>query len=139
MGKGRDKKKKRRDPQVSAKSKTKVKKSKDEEDIDALLKDFEQQQIQEFKITQEINVPVPSRRANASLGVNPLNPSELILFGGECFDGQRVAMFNDLFRYNTEKNEWKRITSPNSPGPRSSHQMCMMPSGRLFLFGGMSK
>jgi len=28
------------------------------------------------------------------------------------------------------------ISSPNSPGPRSSHQVAIAPTGVLFLFGG---
>jgi hypothetical protein len=147
MGKGRDKKKKKREAGVSAKNKSKPDKSnkksnkssefeEPEEDIDSLLNAFEKEQKEKFQVTEETNAPSPSRRANASLSANPVNPSELLLFGGEFFDGQKVHMFNDLYRYNIDKNEWKRITSPNSPGPRSSHQICVIPSGRLFLFGG---
>lgn len=32
-----------------------------------------------------------SRRANATFTANPTNPNELILFGGEFYDGQRGA------------------------------------------------
>lgn len=27
-----------------------------------------------------------------------------------------------IIRYNIDKNEWKKISSPNSPPPRCSHQ-----------------
>ncbi|KAI9208115.1 galactose oxidase [Polychytrium aggregatum] len=150
MGKGRDKKKKNKAEKTSAKSKDKElekklkkqsKKAKNEldepeEDIDAILADLKQQQEEMYKVTEEISTTPPSRRVNGTLSVNPLNPAELILFGGEYFDGQKFHLFNDLYRYNTEKNEWRKITSPNSPGPRSSHQVGITPNGRLFLFGG---
>lgn len=45
-------------------------------------------------------------------------------------------MYNDLYRYSIDKDEWKKYTSPNSPGPRSAHQIAIMPTGTLFLFGG---
>ncbi|KAJ3359091.1 hypothetical protein HDU91_005009 [Kappamyces sp. JEL0680] len=106
------------------------------EDIDALLEDFKRQQLEQFKVTEESNCKAPSRRVNATLVANPVKPEELVLFGGEWYNGQKVFMFNDHFIYNTDKDEWKRITCPNSPGPRSSHQAVAMPNGLMFLFGG---
>lgn len=159
MGKGRDKKKKaakkREDPNKPAPNKkqqqqsTKSAKRKarggdgdDEEveDIDSLLTAFQEDLKAAYKVTAEAEAPAPSRRANASLSVVPGSSGELILFGGEAFDGQRVAMFNDLYRILPDDAEssvkWMRVTSPNAPGPRSSHQAVIMPSGKLFLFGG---
>ncbi|KAL7751311.1 Kelch repeat-containing protein 3 [Sorochytrium milnesiophthora] len=108
----------------------------DEEDIEALLDAFKKQQEEQYKVTEEVSAGAPTRRANATLTPNPLNPNELIFFGGEYYDGNKCEFYNDLFRYNIEKGEWKRITSPNSPGPRSSHQVVITPQGTLFLFGG---
>jgi len=81
-------------------------------------------------------VDPPSARANASFTAHPLNPSELILFGGEFYNGKKCLFNNDLYRYNIDKKEWRKISSPNSPGPRSSHQAVATPSGLLFVFGG---
>ncbi|EGF84060.1 hypothetical protein BATDEDRAFT_21748 [Batrachochytrium dendrobatidis JAM81] len=106
------------------------------EDIDAILEQFRKAQDDESKITEEADCAPPSRRANASFTANPLDPSELLLFGGEYYDGQKVYMYNDLYKFDTEKSTWKRITSSNSPGPRSSHQTVITPAGRLFLWGG---
>ncbi|KAI8926755.1 hypothetical protein BC831DRAFT_455314 [Entophlyctis helioformis] len=149
MGGGRDKKKKRKaaaGPAAGAKSKDKEEQKKlrkqkkeldePEEDIDALLEEFNKSEQDKFKVTEEFDCPPPSRRCNASLTANPLNPAELLLFGGEFYDGRTVHMYNELFRYNTEKKEWRKTTSPNSPGPRSSHQVVITPAGRLFLWGG---
>lgn len=54
--------------------------------------------------------------------VYPNRNNELILFGGELFDGEQTYVYNDLFRYNIQKKEWRKISSPNSPTPRCSHQ-----------------
>lgn len=153
MGKARDKKKRKEKKQgekKSAKNKEKsgVKLSKkgangavlgsqeEMEDIDAILRDFENAQLEKFKVSQEENCGPPSRRVNASLTVSTVKPEELVLVGGELFDGKRVSMYNDHFVYNTEKAEWKRISSPNQPGPRASHQAVATTTGFLFLFGG---
>lgn len=32
-------------------------------------------------------------------------------------------MYNDLFFYNIKKNDWTKVTAPNAPPPRSSHQV----------------
>lgn len=37
----------------------------------------------------------------------------------------QMFLYNDLFFYNIRKNEWLKVTSPNAPPPRSSHQVCM--------------
>lgn len=62
----------------------------------------------------------PSPRSNFSLTSLPNN--EMILFGGEYCDGESTIVYNDLFRWNVEKNEWKIIESLNTPPPRCSHQ-----------------
>jgi N-acetylneuraminic acid mutarotase len=138
---GKDKKKKKeskqqRQEKQEKKQEKKRKRNEDVEDIDAILESFKKEQEEQFQVTEELNCPPPSRRANCTLNVNPLVPQELILFGGEYFDGQKVRMYNDLFKYNIEKNEWKKLTSPNSPGPRSAHQIVCTPAGVLFLWGG---
>eukprot|EP00842_Homolaphlyctis_polyrhiza_P004374 jgi/Hompol1/4938/HPOL_000458-RA len=125
---GRDKKKKKAAAAAGAAPAGAKNKAKEEQ------KKLKKQQT--FKVTEEVDCPPPTRRGNASLTVNPLNPSELILFGGEYYDGRTVHMFNDFYRFNVEKREWKKITSPNSPAPRSSHQAIATPAGRLFIWGG---
>ncbi|KAI8855053.1 hypothetical protein BC829DRAFT_438889 [Chytridium lagenaria] len=114
------------------------KKQKDEEeveDIDSILAQLEKEQAELTQISNVVCDP-PSRRICGSLCSNPKNLNEIVMFGGEFYDGQKVQLYNDLFVYNIEKNEWRKITSPNSPGPRSSHQLTLAPSGRAFLFGG---
>ncbi|TPX30341.1 hypothetical protein SmJEL517_g06078 [Synchytrium microbalum] len=108
----------------------------DEEDIDAILRAFKAEEESKFQITEEKMVDPPSRRGGAIMLANPLVMNELVMFGGEFFDGQKVEMFNSIYKYNIDKKEFKRITSPNSPSPRSSHQMVVTPTGKIFMFGG---
>ena len=59
------------------------------------------------------------------------------MFGGEYYNGSLATFFNDLFIYNTDRGEWRKVTSPNSPLPRSGHAWCRGGNtGGIFLFGG---
>lgn len=109
---------------------------KDEEDIDALLAEFKSMQT-DTKAVKEQVVPPPSPRANCTLTVHP-SKDELLLFGGERYDGKKNLFYADLLRYSIKRNEWKHVLTPNTPPPRSSHQAVAVPSsgGSLFVFGG---
>lgn len=60
---------------------------------------------------------------------------ELLLFGGEFFDGEETVVYNELYRWNVERNEWRRIDSLNTPPPRCSHQAVIFKE-YLYVFGG---
>lgn len=107
-----------------------------EEDLEAILEQLRADQEARVKVTNEIFPNGPSPRIHASFTASPTNPQEILLFGGEHFDGKHLHFFNDLFVYNAQREEWRLITSPNSPGPRSSHQAVATPQGKIFLFGG---
>ncbi|CAK3968682.1 Kelch repeat-containing 3 [Lecanosticta acicola] len=128
----------------SAKSEKKTaKKSKDDQDsdaedadLDAILAEYQKQQEQFLKVT-EIPSDAPSPRASATLVASPSNPSELFLFGGEYYNGALASFYNDLYVYKINQDSWRKVTSPNSPLPRSGHAMC--PGGNaggIYLFGG---
>uniref|UniRef100_A0A8D8X188 Kelch domain-containing protein 4 n=1 Tax=Cacopsylla melanoneura TaxID=428564 RepID=A0A8D8X188_9HEMI len=107
-----------------------------EEDIEKIVKDIEAEEKRKNKVIEKV-VPEPSRRANFSFVPHP-DKDQLILFGGEFYDGQKTKMFNDLFFYNIAKNEWRLISAPGAPPPRCSHQMVPLSAdkGQLWLFGG---
>ncbi|KAI9024690.1 hypothetical protein DFJ74DRAFT_600192, partial [Hyaloraphidium curvatum] len=107
----------------------------EEEDLEAVLERLREEQEARTRVEVQAH-PGPSPRVHASWTANPLNPAELVLFGGEHFDGKHLFVYNDLFVYNTQRNEWRLVSSPNTPGPRSSHQAVATPAGKLFLFGG---
>lgn len=79
----------------------------------------------------------PSRRLNFSLLAHP-DKEELILFGGEFFNGQKTFIYNDLFLYNIPNNSWTLVKAPAGPPPRCGHQMVVTSAnkGQLWLFGG---
>lgn len=63
---------------------------------------------------------------------------ELILFGGEFYNGNELTIYNELYFYNIAKDEWKTVRSPAGPAPRCSHQMVSVANdgGQLWIFGG---
>ncbi|EDW40355.1 GL24939 [Drosophila persimilis] len=87
-------------------------------------------------ITEEV-CPPPSPRSNFTLVAHP-EKEELIMFGGELYNGANISVYNDLFFYNIKANEWKALRSPGGPTPRSGHQMVSLASngGELWMFGG---
>ncbi|CAF3785597.1 unnamed protein product [Rotaria magnacalcarata] len=146
MGKNKDRKKKGAAVQKTA---TKAKK-KTEKELQKQIEQLGEEQIEqlitkhvgkdtaiEAVIIGEPTVTPPSRRANVSLTEHPLK-DELILFGGEFFDGRTTILFNDLYIYDIKKQTWKRIQTPQPPPPRSSHQAISVPmrDGELWMFGG---
>ena len=94
------------------------------------------QQAQFLKVTEEVSEP-PSPRSSATLIASPSSNKELFLFGGELFNGSVATFYNDLFIYHIEKDEWRKVTSPNAPLPRSGHAWCRGGNtGGVYLFGG---
>ncbi len=82
---------------------------------------LEAEEAQRKTVTETV-VPPPSPRSNFSLCAHP-DKEELILFGGEFYNGQTLTVYNDLFVYNISKNEWKQVKTRAGPAPRSAHQM----------------
>ncbi|MCJ1465226.1 hypothetical protein MMC07_003842 [Pseudocyphellaria aurata] len=124
--------------QKDKKTKSKEAGDSDEDDVDlqSILEEYAKKQAQFLKVTETSCVP-PSPRSSATLIGSPSNNKELFLFGGEYFDGAMATFFNDLLVYLIEKDEWRRVTSPNSPLPRSGHAWCRGGnSGGIYLFGG---
>jgi hypothetical protein len=133
------------------KGKGKGKTIEEEEDLDALLMSFQEAWQSEHVTTEERVGQAPSRRANATLTACP-HGTDLYLFGGEYFDGERATFFPDLFRYtpapllpstsnnavHADSGTWRCYSSPTQPGPRSAHQMAASAAsgGQLWLFGG---
>jgi len=49
---------------------------------------------------------------------------------------EQTYVHGDLYRYDVEKQEWKLVSSPNSPPPRSAHQAVAW-KNYLYIFGMM--
>lgn len=94
------------------------------------------QQAQFLKVTEVVCEP-PSPRASSTIIASPSNGNELFVFGGEFYDGSSATFNNDLFIYLIDRGEWRKVTSPNSPLPRSGHAWCRGGNaGGIYLFGG---
>lgn len=79
----------------------------------------------------------PSSRSSSTIIGSPSNSNELFVFGGEYYNGALATFYNDLFIYLIDRDEWRLVTSPNSPLPRSGHAWCRGGNaGGVYLFGG---
>ena len=105
-------------------------------DLDAVLAEYAKKQEQFLKVT-EVTCEPPRARSSATIIASPASDNELFLFGGEYFNGALATFFNDLYVYLINKDEWRLITSPNTPLPRSGHAWCRGGNaGGVYLFGG---
>ncbi|KAF2685838.1 galactose oxidase [Lentithecium fluviatile CBS 122367] len=105
-------------------------------DLDAVLAQYAKEQEQYHAITEVPCEPPSARTSSLTIG-NPANDNELFLFGGEYFNGATAKFFNDLLVYNVKKDAWNKVTSPNSPLPRSGHAWCRGANTKdIYLFGG---
>lgn len=134
-GKGKEKTERKTAKAEEKKSRRESKKISPEDDIDAILLSIQKEEAKKKEVHIGENVPRPSPRSNCSLNINPLKESELILYGGEFYNGTKTFVYGDLYRYDVEKQEWKLISSPNSPPPRSAHQAVAW-KNYLYIFGG---
>ncbi|XP_036964317.1 kelch domain-containing protein 4 [Acanthopagrus latus] len=139
MGKkGKKEKKVKGAEKTAAKMEKKVSKrsKREEEDLEALIAEFQSLDAKKTQVV-ETTCPPPSPRLNASFSAHP-EKDELILFGGEFFNGKKTYVYNDLFFYNIKKNCWVKSEIPNPPPPRCSHQAVVVPQGggQLWVFGG---
>lgn len=153
-----------RNAKIAAKSDNKEKKlakktagsdDEDDMDIDDVLAAYAKEQAEFQKVNVTVCEKPPSKRLNGTMVASPVQGKhELFLFGGETTEKkqvktgnprigtqkvvtQEVAVFyNDLYQYSTDTDQWRLITSPNSPLPRSGHSMCAHPSGVIVVFGG---
>lgn len=128
-----------------AEKKAKVKNAKQQDgsdaedvDLDQVLEEYRRQQELFLKVTETVAEGPPRARAAACFLASPANANQLLLFGGEYFNGALATFFNDLHIYYIDRDEWRTVTSPNTPLPRSGHAWCRggNMSNSVFLFGG---
>jgi hypothetical protein len=153
MGKGKEKKKDKKDDKkdkklsgaatTAAKTlKNDAKKAKkagggeggDMQDLDALLNEFKKIDAKKTEITVS-PCAAPGPRTHSSFLTSPVKDAEIVMFGGEFYNGASAFTYNELFRYNTASNEWLQVESPGGPPPRSSHQSVMY-RDTMIVFGG---
>eukprot|EP00759_Apiculatamorpha_spiralis_P031881 PhF_6_TR33615/c0_g1_i1/m.49093 len=152
MGKGRDKQKKRdkNDPDKQARKREKQlhkeekhakreqrkqdRDNDDEEDIEKLVAKMHVHATGTISIAEIVQAP--SERVNASFFQHPLRETQILLFGGEFWNGAKTITYNDLFYYNIPKKEWKLLGIHGAmPQPRSSHAFCVY-KNFVIVYGG---
>ncbi|KAL5717823.1 hypothetical protein ACHQM5_010786 [Ranunculus cassubicifolius] len=134
-GKGKEKTERKTAKAEEKKARRENKKISIEDDIDAILMNIQKEESKKKEVHVEENVARPSPRSNCSMNINPLKETELIFYGGEFYNGNKTFVYGDLYRYDVEKQDWKLISSPNSPPPRSAHQAVVW-KNYLYIFGG---
>ncbi|KAK7302199.1 hypothetical protein RJT34_13081 [Clitoria ternatea] len=134
-GKGKEKTERKTAKAEEKKARRDTKKLSPEDDIDAILLTIQKEEAKKKEVHVDDNVPAPSPRSNCTLTVNPLKETELVLYGGEFYNGNKTFVYGDLYRYDVEKLEWKLVSSPNSPPPRSAHQAVAW-KNYIYIFGG---
>ncbi|PMB72892.1 Kelch repeat-containing protein 3 [Beauveria bassiana] len=106
-------------------------------DLDEVLEEYRRAQEQFLKITETVCEGPPRPRAASTLLASPTDTNNLLLFGGEYFNGSLAHFFNDLHIYNISRDEWRCVTSPNAPLPRSGHAWTRASNpNHVYLFGG---
>jgi len=107
-----------------------------EDDIESIVKAIEAEEKARQEVV-EVVVEPPGHRSSFSMTAHPDNP-EIVFFGGEFYNGQRTAVFNDLLVYSLKRLQWTQIKSPGGPPPRAAHQAAMVSQagGQLWIFGG---
>ncbi|TVY54539.1 Kelch repeat-containing protein 3 [Lachnellula cervina] len=102
-------------------------------DLDAVLAEYARKQEQFLKVTEAVCDAPPRARASATLIASPANENELFFISM----GRWRGFFNDLYVYVVGRDEWRLVTSPNTPLPRSGHAWCRGGNaGGIYLFGG---
>ncbi|KAI1446836.1 galactose oxidase [Annulohypoxylon stygium] len=107
-------------------------------DLDAVLAEYKKAQEEFVKITETVSEEPPKPRSSSTFLASPSNSNQLLLFGGETWNGALANFYNDLNIYYTDRDEWHCVTSPNAPLPRSGHAWCRGGNQKdsVFLFGG---
>ncbi|XP_077982693.1 kelch domain-containing protein 4-like [Glandiceps talaboti] len=107
-----------------------------DEDLEALIAEFTELDRKRTDTTEE-PCQAPSPRCNMTLTAHP-DKDELIMFGGEYYNGKKTFVYNDLYIYNIRRNEWSLVKAPNAPPPRCAHQAVAISQGggQLWIFGG---
>jgi hypothetical protein len=150
-GKKKDKKTAERKERIAAKQSKKADKKEkrtkskghdidsDAEDVDleAVLAAYAEDQAKFLKVTEVAVETPPTPRSSGAIIASPSHRNELLMFGGEYFDGTIATFYNNLYIYLIDRQEWREVTSPNSPLPRSGHAWCRGGNaGGVYLFGG---
>lgn len=106
-----------------------------DEDVDKILAELLEKEEAAVRVCEVSDCGAPSPRASFTMVGSPIRESDLIIFGGERFTGDRAVFHNDLYVFHTGQQKWTRFESSNRPPPRSSHAVAVH-RNFMYLFGG---
>ena len=110
----------------------------DEEDINLIMKKLAKTDTLPPPVNGQL-IPCEPPSARVHFSLTPTPSGDLLLFGGQRFDGANQQMFSDTYRWNIDSNEWRRlnleIPGTVSPPPRAAHQ-AVLHSNKIYVFGG---
>lgn len=118
-----------------AKRAQKAKELTGEQDVEEILAEILAKEEAELAIEEMTDQSPPSARLNFTAVTNPMKDNEIILFGGEFYEGSHSHFYSDLFRYVPEKSQWTKYRSRNQPPPRSAHAAATH-RNFMYIFGG---
>lgn len=110
--------------------------AKGEEDIESMVKAIKEEERKRQEV-REAACPPPTARSHFSLAARP-HRQEIVIFGGQFYNGRTTEVKNDLYIYNMARSEWSCVASPSGPPPRSGQQAVAVAQlgGQLWMFGG---
>lgn len=106
-----------------------------DDDVEAVLAAILAKEEADAAVTAVPDAEPPSPRTAFTMVASTVADSDLVLFGGEHFTGERGRFFNETFLFNVEKKTWTRFDSSTRPPPRSGHAACTY-KNFMFVFGG---
>ena len=101
MGKKNKKEKGRGAEKAAKKLLKKDAKAEDLTDLESMIAEFQEQDRKRLTFNEE-KCAHPPPRTSLSFVAHP-ERDELILFGGEYFNGQKTLLYNEVFVYNIKK------------------------------------
>lgn len=88
--------------------------------------------VSEVKYVDDVEVPSP--RVNACFVAHPTK-NNLILYGGEFYNGRNCTTFGDFFLFNIQKQTWRWVSRVQSP-PSTHMHACVRVYCIVFVYLG---
>ncbi|XP_037076978.1 kelch domain-containing protein 4-like [Pollicipes pollicipes] len=109
---------------------------KGEESVELMIGRLVAEEELKKEIVEKVSPPPPAR-SSFTMCAHP-ERDEILLYGGEYFNGKNTTVFGDLYQYRCRAAEWRLLQYPRGPPPRCAHAAVAAPlgGGQLWLFGG---
>ena len=82
-----------------------------QDDCETMLAKFAEAEKSQTSITEIRCEEPPSRRSALTITLHP-DKEQIIVFGGEFYNGAESFVYNDLFFYTPKQDRWTQVKSP---------------------------